>query len=131
MPFEKFLEPKKPKLGHAETKEKEGGDEEYEFEFRPDINRLRRNRYQVLEKIIERSPEKNPEKLDIYDDLAIRIHDLYYKRLLNKNEAERLMKFLKEKSGGRDNHQTEKLSRILDNADLYLKEKLLESLIDK
>jgi hypothetical protein len=129
MPFEKFPEPKKQKFGYAETRKKKKENEEFEFEFRPDIHRLRDNRYQVLERAIEKSPEKNPEKLDIYDDLAIRIHDLYYKRLLNKNEAESLMKFLKEKSGGQDNVATAKLIDVLNEVDLYLKEKLLESFV--
>jgi hypothetical protein len=70
--------------------------------------------------------ENGPEKLDIYDDLAIRIHDLYYKRLLNKKEAEKLMKYLKDKSDGRDNIATLKLIDVLDEVDLYLKEKLVE-----
>lgn len=105
MPFEKFPSP---------TPEKQ-----FPPPFRESAN---------LEK---KAREQNPEKLDIYDDLAIRIHDLYYKRLLNEKEAEKLMEYLKDKSKGKDNIATIKLVNILNEVDLYLKEKLVELSVTK
>lgn len=70
--------------------------------------------------------QTSKERLDIYDELAVKIHDLHYKRLLADEEAESLMVFLKKSSGGKDNKATMELAQTLNRIDLYAKEELLD-----
>ncbi|MEA3323122.1 MAG: hypothetical protein U9Q12_02775, partial [Patescibacteria group bacterium] len=91
---------------------------------------------EVTEEVEQR--ENKPEQLNIHTELAIQIHELYYKRLLSKKEVENVLSFLQEKSHGKDNYNTLELLHLMKENDYVLADKIVnlakgidESLLDE
>ena len=63
------------------------------------------------------------EELNIYTDLALLIHDLYFAFGLSEAEAKTLMKYLKNESGGKDVYATVALLEILGSKARFFLEK--------
>lgn len=103
-------------------KSRESFDENYDNKKIKSPDRILRDSIEAPE-IGGQAPK---EKLNIYDELAIKIHDLHYKRLLTDDEAKGLMVFLKNSSDGKDNAATIELTQTLNRIDLYAKEELLD-----
>ncbi len=65
-------------------------------------------------------PENKHERLNIHTDLAIKIHDLYYKRLLSKDETKAILRFLKKENYGKDNYNTLEVLHLMKKNDYTL-----------
>ena len=77
----------------------------------------------IAEKIEQ--PENKPEQLNIHTELAVQIHELYYKRLLSKKEVGDVLSFLQEENYGKDNYNTLELLHLMKENDYVLADKIV------